>query len=316
MGAKSKFPLGLKWAIRAVMKQSFLKISVRTPRDRSEQAYTFLYQLPFLNGLEENEVANNEIMLNAYMPASSSEETLSGILKKKKLAESTGLDISVSELEYDPAMETEWKKYFKPQKIGRNLVIKPSWETYLPASKDILITIDPGTAFGTGLHETTRSVLLLLEDLVSEIKTSGRDVGSMNMLDAGTGSGILAIAAHKMGIKNITAIDFDYEAVEIATHNALINGINQKEIRTKVMPIGVAEGIYDIVLANILSDVLIESKDKIRTLLKDKNSRLVLSGIMVKEEAKIADEFQRAGFELLNRVHMNEWCSLLLKLDR
>jgi ribosomal protein L11 methyltransferase len=81
------------------------------------------------------------------------------------------------------------------------------------------------------------------------------------------------------------------------------------------MPIGVVEGTYDIVLANILSDVLIEAKDKIRSLLKDKNSRLVLSGILVKEESKVADEFQRAGFELINRVHMNEWCSLLLKLN-
>jgi ribosomal protein L11 methyltransferase len=296
------------------MKQSFLKISVQATKDRSEHAYAFLYQFPFLNGLEENELANNEIRLDAYMPASSSEETLSGIMKKKKTAELNGLNVNVSELEYDPSTETEWKKYFRPQKIGRSLVIKPSWETYLPGSKDILITIDPSTAFGTGLHETTRSVLLLLEDMISEFKVNGQDVSSMNLLDAGTGSGILAIAGYKMGIRNIKAIDFDYEAVEIATHNALINGISQKEIRTSVMPIGVVEGTYDIVLANILSDVLIESKDKIRSLLKDKNSRLVLSGILVKEETRVADEFQRAGFELINRVHMNEWCTLLLKL--
>ena len=84
------------------MKQSFLKISVQAARDRSENAYAFLYQLPFLNGLEENELANNEIRLDAYMPASSSEETLSGIMKKKKAAELSGLNINVSELEYDP----------------------------------------------------------------------------------------------------------------------------------------------------------------------------------------------------------------------
>jgi ribosomal protein L11 methyltransferase len=299
---------------RGTMKQSFLKISVQAPKTSSESAYAFLYQLPYINGLEENDTPNERIRLDAYMPASSSEETLSGLLKKKKIAESNGLDINVSELEYDPALETEWKKYFKPQKIGRSLVIKPSWETYLPNSKDILITIDPGTAFGTGLHETTRSVLILLEDLLYEMKTSGRDLGSMNLLDAGTGSGILAIAAYKMGVRNIKAIDFDYEAVETATHNILINSISQKEIRTQTMPIGVEEGTYDIVLANILADVLIESKSILKNMLKDKNSRMVLSGILVKEETKIADEFQREGFELLNRVHMNEWCSLLLKL--
>jgi len=296
------------------MKQSFLKISIKTPKESSENAYAFLYQLSQINGLEENDLSNNDIRLDAYVPASASAETLSGLMKKKKIAESNGLDINVSELEYDPALETEWKKYFKPQRIGRHLVIKPSWETYLPSTTDILITIDPGSAFGTGLHETTRSVLLLLEELVTELKASGKDISSMNLLDAGTGSGILAIAAHKMGLRNIKAIDFDYEAVEIATHNALLNNVSQKEIRTQTIPIGAEEGEYDIVLANILADVLIESKGKIRALLKDKNSKVILSGILTREEMKIAEEFIGAGFQIINRVHMDEWCSLLLKL--
>ena len=296
------------------MKQSFLKISVKTPRTRSEDAYAFIYQLPLVSGLQESELANEEIRLDAYMPAGHSEETMSGLIKRKNDAVLNGMDVVVSELEYDPAIETEWKKYFKPQKIGRNIVVKPSWETYLPDYKDIMITIDPGTAFGTGLHETTRSVLLILEDLLNEFKSSGRILSEMNLLDAGTGSGILAIAAYKMGLRNIKAIDYDFEAVETATHNVLINNISQKEIRTQTMPLGVVEGNYDIVLANILADVLIESKDKIRSLLKDKNSIVVLSGILVKEETKVVDEFSRAGFEILNSVHMNEWCALLLKL--
>ena len=136
----------------------------------------------------------------------------------------------------------------------------------------------------------------------------------MNLLDAGTGSGILSIAAYKMGIRNIKAIDFDYEAVETATRNILMNGISQQEIRTQTMPLGVVEGSYDIILANILSDVLVESKERIKQLLRDKNSFVVLSGMLVREEAKVADEFQRAGFELLSSTHMNEWCALLLKL--
>lgn len=296
------------------MKQSFLKISVKTPKSSSEHAYAFLYQFPQINGLEENESANGDIRIDAYMPASSSAEALNGLMKKKKVAESGGLDINISELEYDPASETEWKKYFKPQKIGRQLVIKPSWETYLPSDSDIMITIDPGSAFGTGLHETTRSVLILLEELVTELKAAGKDLSSMNLLDAGTGSGILAIAAYKMGLRNIKAIDFDYEAVEIATHNALLNNISQRDIRTQTIPIGAEEGEYDIVLANILAEVLIESRATIKTLLKDKDSKVVLSGILTKEEFKVAEAFISAGFQVLNRVHMGEWCSLLLKL--
>jgi len=296
------------------MKQSFLKISIKAPKKRSEHAYAFLYQIPQINGLEENEISSEDIRVDAYMPVSTSAETLNGLMKKKKMAEFDGLDINVSELEYDPSLETEWKKYFKPQKIGRRLVIKPSWETYLPSANDILITIDPGTAFGTGLHETTRSVLLILEELVTELKTSGKNLSSMNLLDAGTGSGILAIAAYKMGLRNIKAIDFDYEAVETATHNALLNNINQKDIRTQTIPIGAEEGTYDIVLANILAEVLIESKDRIKTLLKNKDSKVILSGILTREEMKVAEEFISAGFQILNRVHMDEWCSLLLKL--
>ena len=296
------------------MKQLFLKISIKTPKKSSEHAYAFLYQFPQINGLEENEISNEDIRVDAYMPVSTSAETINGLMKKKKMAESDRFDINVSELEYDPSLETEWKKYFKPQKIGRRLVIKPSWETYLPSTNDILITIDPGTAFGTGLHETTRSVLIMLEELVTELKTSGKDLSSMNLLDAGTGSGILAIAAYKLGLRNIKAIDFDYEAVEIATHNALLNNINQKDIRTQIIPIGAEEGKYDIVLANILADVLIESKDRIKMMLKDKNSKIILSGILTREEMKVAEEFISAGFQILNRVHMDEWCSLLLKL--
>lgn len=296
------------------MKQSFLKISIKAPKTSSENAYAFMYQLSQINGLEESEISNEEIRVDAYMPLSSSAETLSGLMKKKKAAESNGLDINVSEMEYDPSLDTEWKKYFKPQKIGRRLVVKPSWETYLPSTNDILITIDPGTAFGTGLHETTRSVLIILEELVTELKTAGKDLSSMNLLDAGTGSGILAIAAYKMGLRNLKAIDFDYEAVEIATHNALLNNISQKDIRTQTIPIGAEEGEYDIVLANILADVLIESKNQIKALLKNKDSKVILSGILTREEMKVAEEFISAGFQILNRVHMGEWCSLLLKL--
>jgi len=296
------------------MKQSFLKISVKAPKKSSEHAYAFLYQFPQINGLEESEISNDDIRVDAYMQASSSAETLNGLMKKKKVAESAGLDINISEMEYDPSLETEWKKYFKPQKIGRRLVVKPSWETYVPSTNDILITIDPGTAFGTGLHETTRSVLIILEELVTELKTAGKDLSSMNLLDAGTGSGILSIAAYKMGLRNIKAIDFDYEAVEIATHNALLNNISQKEIRTQTIPIGAEEEKYDIVLANILADVLIESKEKIKMLLKDKDSKVILSGILTREEMNVAEEFISAGFQIINRVHMDEWCSLLLKL--
>ena len=296
------------------MKQSFLKISIKTPKKSAEHAYSFLYQLPQINGLEEKEISNEDIRVDAYMPVSSSSKALTGLMKKKKTAEFDALDINVSELEYDPALETEWKKYFKPQKIGRRLVVKPSWETYIPSTNDILITIDPGTAFGTGLHETTRSVLIILEELVTELKTSGKNLSSMNLLDAGTGSGILSIAAHKMGLRNIKAIDFDYEAVEIATHNALLNNISQKEIRTQTIPIGAEEGTYDVILANILADVLIESKDRIKMLLKDKDSKVILSGLLTREEMKVAEEFISAGFQIINRVHMGEWCSLLLKL--
>ena len=200
--------------------------------------------------------------------------------------------------------------------MGKHFVIKPSWEEYEKKESDIVVTIDPGTAFGTGLHETTRGVIILLEEIIEAKGQDGYNVKDLHMLDAGTGSGILAIAASKMGIRNILAIDNDIEAVDTAKENIIANdiqhGINAEHTTLEKIT---DSNYYDIVLANIIPDVLINSKNILADILKN-GSDLVLSGILEKEEGRILDEFSKIdGLKLFKKVQLGEWTTIWFKLS-
>ena len=140
-----------------------------------------------------------------------------------------------------------WRQYYKPLHIGR-IVIVPKWETYEPREGEIIIRMDPGMAFGTGSHETTRLVIGLLEDSVTP---------GCHVLDVGTGSGILAVCASKLGAADCRAYDIDPVAVEVAAENAAENGCANIETGRSDLLAGVAPGKYDVVCANIVADIII-----------------------------------------------------------
>ncbi len=259
---------------------------------------------PDITGVMETEPKPSMIRLEVYCAQANREKIIPFADELRKIAK----DLTIETMIYDPADEVEWKKYFKPQKIGAHFVIRPSWEKYEPKAGEMVITIDPGAAFGTGLHETTRGVLMLLEEIAKEL---GEGIRNAEVLDAGTGSGILGIGALMIGAKKVKAIDNDPEAVAVAKDNIRINH-EESKTRTEILGVEEEKGHYDIVMANIISEVLIQHKDHITGLLKN-GAHLVLSGILTKQEDDVIKAFTDKGtLKLRKTLRLEEWSSIWL----
>jgi ribosomal protein L11 methyltransferase len=207
----------------------------------------------------------------------------------------------------DPDWGERWKKYFKPLKIGRNIIIKPTWERYSPTSRDIVIDIDPGMAFGTGQHPSTRLCIMAIED----IALKNRTFDQWDVLDIGTGTGILAICAAKMGAKSVSAVDLDPKAVEIAGTNASINGVeNNMEIINR--DASMCEGAFELIVANLTASTLINLQSTIVALMKP-DGYLVASGIIDRDAENVEKLFQAGGVTISDIKSEEEWVCYLFK---
>lgn len=173
-----------------------------------------------------------------------------------------------------------WKEFFRPTRVGTRFVVTPSWEEYQAHDDDVVITLDPGQAFGTGTHETTRLVLAEIE---------GRVRGGEAVLDVGCGSGILGIGALLLGASRVVAIDVDPVAVRVAEENATVNGVR---LEASTTPVEQVAGRYDLVVANIRSVVLIPMVDALEAR-TEAGGALVLSGLLVDEEEEVRAVFDR-----------------------
>ncbi|MBR6534671.1 MAG: 50S ribosomal protein L11 methyltransferase [Clostridia bacterium] len=197
-----------------------------------------------------------------------------------------------------------WKKYYKPLRIGERLVVVPAWEKYDEKPGDLILKMDPGMAFGTGTHETTRLVAMLIEKYVKQ-----GDV----CLDLGTGSGILAIAASKLGAKSVNAYDIDPVAVRVAGENVRDNGIENIVCGKSDLFCGVEEKTYDLICANIVADIIIRMLPDVKKYLKS-GGILITSGIIDER----ADEVLKAA-EATPLVHLEtreekNWCAMVFKM--
>lgn len=201
----------------------------------------------------------------------------------------------------------EWKEHFKPFSIVPGLVIVPSWEQYECAPGERTIVMDPGMAFGTGHHATTTLCLELLQ----EISIAG---GLGRVLDVGTGTGILAMAACIFGASSALGIDNDQDAVDAAADNVAQNKL-QSSIRIGIDPLTSVTGEFDTVVANIISSVLQEmSQDLVRSLAS--GGKLILSGILAGEqEQQVISVFTAIGLKLLAKRHGKEWVALLFEKE-
>ena len=195
-----------------------------------------------------------------------------------------------------------WKEHFKPFTIVPGLVIAPTWEEYQPNPGEVVITMDPGMAFGTGHHATTSLSLELLRRTL----TAG---SAMRVLDVGTGTGILGMAAILFGASGVLAIDNDPEAVAAATDNARRN-VQGDRMQVSLTPLGELSGRYQIVVANIVHDVLLDLAEDL-TRLTDEEGFLILSGILVGDQVvSIVKAFAGKGFTLLDSEERKEWAAL------
>jgi ribosomal protein L11 methyltransferase len=206
-----------------------------------------------------------------------------------------------------------WKKFYKPLRVGRRVILKPSWEEFTPQPDDVVVELDPGMAFGTGLHPTTRLCIAALEEVV----TPGARV-----LDLGTGSGVLAIAAYLLGAAELLAVDIDPIAVDVALENAARNRVPTGDgqalsVRLGSVPEKMADH-FQIIVANILAEVLAKLFDAeydyppLAEPLAP-GGLMILSGIIDYRADLVLEAAARHGMRLVDRKQEGDWVALVMR---
>ncbi len=271
----------------------------------------------FLNTLEiqfstiwdkENKFNNYHVI---YSDTEEKSETIATILKNKK-EEWKEFDIFIDNISTFSIKQEEWaevwKKYFTIEHITDRIVIKPTWLEYKAKQNDIVLEIDPGMSFGTGKHPTTSFCLKMLDKLSNELK-------SASYLDAGSGSGILSIAAYKLGYSPISAFDIDEKAVEISKDNFNDNKIPETAINVQVAELAIfaqtAEQ-FDLVNANMLSHILLENSKTIISFMKP-DGYLILAGILNTKYCEFSKQFCDLGLVEVETLIDKEWQAGLFK---
>jgi ribosomal protein L11 methyltransferase len=189
----------------------------------------------------------------------------------------------------------KWREFFKPTRVGQRFVVRPSWEPFEPGPNDVVITLDPGQAFGTGTHESTR---LCLEEIDATVQ------GNERVLDVGCGSGILSIGAVLLGAKDALAIDIDPIAAEVTRENAEMNGVSDR-VSARAATIDDVKGTYDVVVANIQHVILMPIAND---LIARVGRTLILSGLLAEESSDIRGAY--AALRFVRERRAGDWISL------
>ena len=303
-------------------KGKWLKIDVSAPAELVDALSDFISELGAQGVYQESlepvaegdfpEPAAQEI-IKAHLPADVRVDARIKKLKSyiKSLVEifpKLPLVTFTTEIIEDPDWGEAWKKYFKPLRVSKNIVIKPTWERYTPHGHDIVIEIDPGMAFGTGQHASTRMCLEAIEDLMLRDRMGRK----WRVLDVGTGTGILGIACANLGASRVVSVDNDAKATEIAKENVLINHVEDiVEIHTS--DVAAIHETFNLIVANLTAKVLLKLKDHLLGLLEPAGF-LVMSGIIDQNRGDIEDNFFTGPFASHRVISEKEWvCYVLLK---
>lgn len=255
----------------------------------------------FLNSL------GDDVVIKAYFPGELNIVELKGLIREKLDFISNFLDVGKGFEGHNEVDEEDWsvawKKYYKPVRISDRVVIKPSWEQYEKNNDEIIIEIDPGMAFGTGTHETTR----LCTELIEKYLNKGDRV-----IDLGCGTGILAIAAAKLGAENITAVDIDEIAVRVTKENCELNGVSDKINSYRGIIDDIKKEKVNFIVANIIANVIIDIAEKVPSYLQD-GGLFVTSGIIRERKEEVKEAYFKQGFTLLETKEIGEWVAMVFK---
>ena len=256
-----------------------------------------------------NKSGQDGVLIKTYIPEERNVlELIETVKARIALLPSFGLDIGEGSVSLSNVNESdwanEWKKYYKPTKVGKKIVVKPSWEDYEKQEGDLIIELDPGMAFGTGTHETTSMCIRELENYVDETKT---------VFDIGCGSGILAIAAAQLGAKEVVAGDLDEVAVKVSKENCEINNVSDKVVVKHGSLFEVVDSKADVIVANIIADIIkILAKD-VSKFLKD-DGVFISSGIILAKIDEVCQALEENGFEIVKVERLGEWSAIVSKL--
>lgn len=269
----------------------------------------------FVDILPENPNAGNDAYVSFYIEDGQETEELLASVKEELASLAEFMEVgecTITESQTEDAdWQNKWKEYFKQFYVD-DILIKPSWEELKPEDEGKMrIDIDPGTAFGTGMHETTQLCIRQIKKLITKDTV---------MLDAGTGSGILSIAGIKLGASYALGTDLDPCAITAVAENMQANGISEdkydvilgnliddKEVQDKV---GYEK--YDLVCANILAEILVAMTPVIPATMK-KGAYYVTSGILKEKEELVKDVILKSGLEVVEVTYQNDWCSITAK---
>ncbi len=250
-----------------------------------------------IEGISENE--NNLIVYAKTSSGVTAEQIKTQLesLVKENLIEKFGIDESLIE---EINWNEEWEKNLKPIRISDRIIIKQSYKKIETTESELVLTVDPKMSFGTGEHETTKLMLLLIDEL---------DIKNKKVLDIGSGTAVLAIAAAKLGAEKVIAIDNDEWCFENGTENVKLNDVESivnvrlKELRE------IKESYFDLILANINKNILLELAEDISEKTKS-NGNVLLSGLLIEDKEEMIKEYKKKGFLFTYSKQMNEWTAL------
>ncbi|WP_070120621.1 50S ribosomal protein L11 methyltransferase [Bacillus marinisedimentorum] len=281
-------------------------VVIEDPQDLVKAWDTSLGEIYQLN---PDDYPEEGVILKAYLPINSFlGETVESIKEAINSLLVYDIDIGRNRVTISEVNEEEWatawKKYYKPVKISEKITITPTWEDYKPVSTDeIIIELDPGMAFGTGTHPTTVMCVQALE----------RTVGTGDIVyDVGTGSGVLSIAAARLGAGHVEAYDLDDVAVKSARINVKLNKVSEKVDVSRNNLLEGIKGEPDIIIGNLLAEIIMKFGEDAYRLLKP-GGRFITSGIIKGKKQEIKDYLASCGFEIEETLQMEDWIAIIAK---
>ncbi|MGL5176439.1 MAG: 50S ribosomal protein L11 methyltransferase [Cetobacterium sp.] len=258
---------------------------------------------------DEKQFLMVDYAVSAYFPMNPYSQRRNDLIKaafEERFNDRDDVVFTIDFYEYDEEdYQNSWKKYLYPEKVSEKFVVKPTWREYEPEEDELVIELDPGRAFGTGSHPTTSLCLKIMEENIKPGNT---------VIDVGTGSGILMIAAEKLGATDIYGTDIDELAVEATKENLELNKISENTAQVFLGDLisVVQDKQFDVVVANILADViLLLLKDIFKVVKKD--GLIIFSGIIEDKLPEIVKQVEEKGLEILEIKRDKEWRALLIK---